>query len=132
MIEHLLAITLAFLIGSIVGDPPAWPHPVKWIGHSFLPLDKKWNHGLTENGKGISCDFSRIGSVLLLSYLIIVAAYQIHFLVGLVVESILISTTIAHKSLKDAAMDVYIHWKRGISGMLALNYLILSAEIQNI
>ena len=34
-------------------------------------------------------------------------AYQIHPFVGIIVESILISTTIAHKSLKDAALEVY-------------------------
>ena len=72
-------------------------------------------------------DFSRIGFfVLLLSYLIIAAAYQIHFLVGLVVESILISTTIAHKSLKDAAMDVYTPLEKGDIGhaRLKLSYIV--------
>ena len=32
MIYHLLSITVAYFIDMIVGDPPNWPHPVKWIG----------------------------------------------------------------------------------------------------
>ena len=34
-------------------------------------------------------------------------AYQIHPLVGIIVEGILMATSIAHKSLKDAALEVY-------------------------
>ncbi|MFU0851575.1 adenosylcobinamide-phosphate synthase CbiB [Kluyvera cryocrescens] len=29
----LLAWCLAWLIDFIIGDPPRWPHPVRWIGH---------------------------------------------------------------------------------------------------
>ncbi len=126
MIGHLLAITLAFLIDRLIGDPPAWPHPVKWIGSLISTLDKKWNHGSNRKWKGVMMISVVLASVLLLSYLIIVAAYQVHFLVGLVVESILISTTIAHKSLKDAAMDVYTPLEKGDIGYarLKLSYIV--------
>ena len=29
----LLAWCLAWLIDFVIGDPPRWPHPVRWIGH---------------------------------------------------------------------------------------------------
>ena len=31
MIQHLISITIAIVIDLIIGDPPSWPHPVKWI-----------------------------------------------------------------------------------------------------
>ena len=40
-------------------------------------------------------------------WFITMTAYRIHPFMGIAVESILISTTIAHKSLKKAALDVY-------------------------
>ena len=32
MIGHVLAVTIALLIDRLIGDPPTWPHPVRWIG----------------------------------------------------------------------------------------------------
>ncbi len=32
MIGHVLAVTIALLIDHLIGDPPTWPHPVRWIG----------------------------------------------------------------------------------------------------
>ncbi len=43
MIQHLIAITIAIVIDLIIGDPPSWPHPVKWIGTLIAWLDKRLN-----------------------------------------------------------------------------------------
>jgi adenosylcobinamide-phosphate synthase len=29
---HVTALVLGFLLDQILGDPPGWPHPVRWIG----------------------------------------------------------------------------------------------------
>ena len=107
MIGHVLAVTIALLIDHLIGDPPTWPHPVRWIGSLIGFLDKKWNHGPFRKWKGTLMVLVVLITVFILTWLICLLAYQLHFLIGLAVESLLISTTIAHKSLKEAAMDVY-------------------------
>jgi len=107
LINHLLSLTIAFVVDRIVGDPPSWPHPVKWIGALIAMLDKKFNQGHNRKWKGIVM----LLIVLLIVYvpviLISTIAFWIHPIVGVIVEGILIATTIAHKSLQDAALEVY-------------------------
>ena len=86
MIGHVLAITFAFLIDAIIGDPPSWPHPVRWIGSLISTLDKKWNRGSNRKWKGIIMVLVVLLSVFLPTLLICIIAYKIHFLVGLLVE----------------------------------------------
>lgn len=107
MIGHLLAVTIALLIDRLIGDPPTWPHPVKWIGSLIGFLDKKWNHGPYRKWKGTLMLLVVLTTVFTFTWLICLLAYKLHFLIGLAVESLLISTTIAHKSLKEAALEVY-------------------------
>jgi adenosylcobinamide-phosphate synthase len=107
MIQHLLAITFAVVLDLIIGDPPSWPHPVKWIGALISRLDKRLNQGSGRKGKGIMMLFIVLLAVFVPVLFLCWGAYQIHPLIGIMVEGILISTSIAHKSLKDAAMEVY-------------------------
>src|SRR3954454_4910619 len=96
--EHLLAVTIAFVLDYIVGDPPSWPHPVKWFGTLIAWLDKRLNKGLNRKGKGIFMLMVVLVVVFVPAWLISMAAYRIHPLIGIIVESILILTTIAQKS----------------------------------
>ena len=107
MIQHLLAITIAVVLDLIIGDPPSWPHPVKWIGTFISKLDKRLNQGIHRKGKGIMMLFIVLLAVFVPILFLCWGAYQIHPLIGIMVEGILISTSLAHKSLKDAAMEVY-------------------------
>ena len=47
LVYHIYAITLAFFLDLLIGDPPKWPHPVKWIGMLIGRLEKKLNTGRT-------------------------------------------------------------------------------------
>ena len=107
MIQHLIAITIAIVIDLIIGDPPSWPHPVKWIGTLIAWLDKRLNQGSNRKRKGIMMLILVLLAVFVPVLFVSWVAYQIHPLVGIIVESILIATSIAHKSLKDAALEVY-------------------------
>lgn len=107
IIEHLLALTIAFALDRMVGDPPSWPHPVKWIGTLISIFDKKYNKGRNRKWKGIMMLVTVLVVVFVPVLLISIVAYQIHPLVGIFVESVLISTTIAQRSLKEAALEVY-------------------------
>ncbi|MDQ0216420.1 adenosylcobinamide-phosphate synthase [Oikeobacillus pervagus] len=105
--QHLIAITLAFCIDSIIGDPPNWPHPVRWIGSLISFFEKRWNKGKNRKAKGVAMLISILLIVGGISFLLIFMSYQIHTLVGIIIEAIIISTTIARKSLKQAAIQVY-------------------------
>ena len=107
MIQHLIAITIAIVIDLIIGDPPSWPHPVKWIGTLIAWLDKRLNLGRNRKRKGIMMLILVLLAVFVPVLFVSWVAYQIHPLVGIIVEGILMATSIAHKSLKDAALEVY-------------------------
>jgi len=107
MIQHLIAITIAIVIDLIIGDPPSWPHPVKWIGTLIAWLDKRLNQGSNRKRKGIMMLILVLLAVFVPVLFVSWVAYQIHPLVGIIVEGILMATSIAHKSLKDAALEVY-------------------------
>ncbi|MCM3584422.1 adenosylcobinamide-phosphate synthase CbiB [Mesobacillus maritimus] len=104
---HLIALSIAIVIDSIIGDPPTWPHPVKWIGALIARTEKKWNVGSNKKLKG----YMMLVSILLvvggISFILVWWSYQTHILLGIAIESFMIATTIAQKSLKEAALSVY-------------------------
>lgn len=107
IINHLIAISLAFIIDKIVGDPPEWPHPVRWIGALIASLEKRINKGKFRKWTGIIMLFIVLLVFVTLTIVMIRFCYEIHLVVGILVEGVIISTTIAQKSLKVAALDVY-------------------------
>ncbi|WP_033827917.1 adenosylcobinamide-phosphate synthase CbiB [Bacillus andreraoultii] len=126
IISHLIAMTLAFLIDRIVGDPPTWPHPVRWIGSLISKLEKILNKG---NGRKIK-GFIMVSIVLIIVFsmtlFVTFLGYYIHQWVGITIEALLISTTIAQKSLQDAALEVYRPLAQGKleEARLKLSYIV--------
>lgn len=107
MTAHLTAIVLAFFIDLAVGDPPRWPHPVKWVGKMISFLERLWNLGENRKLKGTAMAAAVIGIVLGASFFLVLLCYNIHPVIGILVEAVMISTTIAQKSLGEAAREVY-------------------------
>ncbi|WP_042463885.1 adenosylcobinamide-phosphate synthase CbiB [Neobacillus dielmonensis] len=107
LVNHLLSITLAYLLDMLVGDPPNWPHPVRWIGSFIALLEKRWNRGNHRKTKGIAMLLVILVSVLAVAALIVLLAYRIHPYVGIAAEAVMIASTIAQKSLREASMAVY-------------------------
>jgi len=105
--EHVLAILLAYIIDAIIGDPRTWPHPVKWFGKLIHTMEVKWNRGNKRKLKGFLMLTVMIILTLTVSLAIILVAYKMHLLFGIIIEAILIATTIAQKGLKDASLIVY-------------------------
>ncbi|OIK14151.1 cobalamin biosynthesis protein CobD [Bacillus sp. MUM 116] len=107
IIHHLISITIAIMIDLLIGDPPNWPHPVRWIGSLISYLEKRWNHGQAKKAQGVLMLISVLLIVLIPVLIIIFIGYLLHPFVGIFLEAIIISTTIAQKSLKEAALEVY-------------------------
>ncbi|MGO4106745.1 adenosylcobinamide-phosphate synthase CbiB [Paenibacillus sp. YAF4_2] len=111
--ETLLLIAAAIAIDWIIGDPK-WPtHPVIWIGRLIRVLEKY----LRAKEEGRSAAQVKATGILLTAVTLVMsfgsmwaitaAAAWIHPWVGYIVSAWFISTTIAVKGLKDAAMLVY-------------------------
>jgi adenosylcobinamide-phosphate synthase len=112
-LQHLLAMTIAYFIDLLLGDPVDWPHPVKWIGTMIYKLEKKWNKGTQKKWKGVAMVVTLLLLVVGITILITMLAYQVHLIVGILVEAVIIWTTIAQRSLKEAALTVYEPLKKG-------------------
>jgi adenosylcobinamide-phosphate synthase len=107
MIYHLLSITIAYLIDMIVGDPPNWPHPVKWIGRMISFFEKRWNKGNNKRLKGVFMLLILLMAVYLIISVIVFAGYWVHPVLGMLLEAFIIASTISQKSLRQASLEVY-------------------------
>ncbi len=113
MVYHLISITIAYLLDLVIGDPPNWPHPVKWMGSMISFLEKRWNKGERKRLKGTFMLLTILLVVFLISTFFVLIAYKLHPALGILLESMMISTTIAQKSLKQASLEVYRPLKDG-------------------
>lgn len=111
--ELLLLAAAAIAIDWIVGDPK-WPtHPVIWIGRLVRLLESKLAPELKKNrpaavkGLGIVLTLATLFLSTTFMWAIIWAADAIHVWLGYALSAWFISTTIAVKGLKEAAMLVY-------------------------
>lgn len=104
---HILAIAIGLILDRIIGDPPSWPHPVRWIGTLISKLTKLLNKGRARKTKGLLLVIIVVGLSFSISIIILSAAYNVHMIFGIAIESILIAVGLAQKSLRQAAMDVY-------------------------
>ncbi|WP_342510017.1 adenosylcobinamide-phosphate synthase CbiB [Sporosarcina sp. FSL K6-2383] len=107
MPAHFIAIAIGFLLDRIIGDPPTWPHPIRWIGNFISKLTSLLNKGRFRTEKGALTLFGTVGIVFIAVFVIVAFAYQIHLFAGILVESVLIAVGLAQKSLRDAALSVY-------------------------
>ncbi|WP_071459754.1 adenosylcobinamide-phosphate synthase CbiB [Bacillus massilinigeriensis] len=107
ILHHLIALTIAVILDSIIGDPPNLPHPVKWMGSLIIKLDNLLNKGTFKKQKGIIMLFVVLVVVWGISYFIITISYSFHLVAGIMVESLFITTAIAQKSLKISSLEVY-------------------------
>lgn len=96
----------AFLLDLLIGDPRWLPHPVVGMGRWIAFLEKRWNRGSARRMKGIALTVVTVGLVYGICFLIVKMFYGIHPFAGMLLEMYLIFTTIAAKSLKDAALAV--------------------------
>lgn len=104
---HFIAIAIGFMLDRIVGDPPTWPHPIRWIGTLITKGTAVLNKGRFRTGKGALMLIGVVGIVFSIVFTLVALAYQLHLFVGVLVEAMLIAIGLAQKSLRDAALAVY-------------------------
>lgn len=104
---HIIAIAIGLILDRIIGDPPNWPHPVRFIGTLISKLSNWLNKGKARKAKGFLLVIIVVGITFSVTIALLVSAYSINMWVGIIVESVLIASGLAQKSLKQAAIDVY-------------------------
>ncbi|EIJ79901.1 cobalamin biosynthesis protein [Bacillus methanolicus PB1] len=126
IIHHLAAVILAFFLDLIIGDPPGWPHPVRWMGAIIAFLDKQLNKGNHRLEKGVVMLVVVLLIVMGATALSVFAVYKFHPLAGIVWEGVLISTAVAQKSLREAALAVYEPLQNGniAEARVKLSYIV--------
>lgn len=115
---HMIALCLGFCMDLCFGDPRWLPHPVRWIGRwiskaekLLRPCFKRSEKGERRAGVLLVC--SVVIPVGLVTAVILAAAFCLHPLAYLAVESLMTYQLLAVKSLKDESMKVCHALKAG-------------------
>lgn len=105
-----VALIIAALLDYLIGDPWGWPHPVQvmgWVISRFTKYSLQLCHNsVTQRLAGIL-----LGIILIIAsggvgWLIIQSARWLHPLLGIALESILLASCFAGRSLRAAAVAV--------------------------
>lgn len=129
VIMGVIAITLRFLLDLILGDPPRWPHPIRFIGALITQTEKMirtiCSRETTLIWGGLILWLIVVGSSYGLVWIILKLAEPIIWL-HLLLEIWIIYTILATKSLKDSALLVYGALKSGSleEARLKLSYIV--------
>ena len=103
-------LLLAASLDYIIGDPWGWPHPVRvmgWLISRFTEfVIKHLSNSLQRRGAGIVLGVGLIIGSGLIGWLVVQGASWIHPLFSIGVESILLASCFAGRSLRMAALDV--------------------------
>lgn len=105
--SSIMIILAAVCLDLLMGDPRWLPHPVRGFGLCIKYVERKWNKGNRRRLKGMVLLIVIAGGVWLISTLALLVAYHIHWLLALVGNIYLLSTTLAIKGLDQAARKVW-------------------------
>lgn len=109
---HMIAFVCGFVLDLLLGDPHALPHPIRLIGTLIAGLEKKllklqMRDEKKEFYKGILLVVLVLFSTGAVAALVLVVAYWLHPVAGIVIESVMTYQILATKCLKDESMKVY-------------------------
>lgn len=109
---HMIAFVCGFVLDLVFGDPHALPHPIRLIGTLIAGLEKKllklqMRDEKKEFYKGILLVVLVLLSTGAVAALVLVGAYWLHPVAGIVIESVMTYQILATKCLKDESMKVY-------------------------
>ena len=110
-------LVFAALLDYLIGDPWGWPHPVRVMGWVISRLSnlalQYCQNPLSQRLAGIFLGIIVIIGSGLVGWIIVQVAKWVHPFLGIAVESILIASCFAFKSLRNAAMEVLQPLKNG-------------------
>lgn len=113
---NIVSIYIGYILDLIIGDPYSFPHPVRYIGKLINIVENRISKTFKTNKQlkvaGFLLWIITVGITYTVTYFIVKLASFIP--VGfLIVNSILIYTTLSTKCLKDEALKIYSVLKTG-------------------
>ncbi|MEH2072229.1 MAG: adenosylcobinamide-phosphate synthase CbiB [Nostoc sp.] len=106
----VVVLIIAGLLDYLIGDPWGWPHPVQFMGWVISRLTKfslqLCQNSLTQRLAGILLGIILIIGSGVIGFLLIQSARWVHPLLGIALESILLASCFAGRSLRTAAVAV--------------------------
>ena len=113
MREDVTALVAGFLLDQLLGDPPNWPHPVRWIGQLILFLEPLCRRFCSERLGGVVLLVLIAGSAGCLSWAILAVAGWCHPWARVAVASMLIYYGLAARSLARETRAVIAPCEKG-------------------
>ncbi len=122
ILYHTISLVAGILLDQVIGDPHFMPHPIRAIGRLISFLEKKF---LGDSVDGKARDFEREKKrgallwfivetvVIAVTLILIILAYRIMVIVGMIVEAILTCYILAARSLSRESMKVCRDIERG-------------------
>ncbi|MBG1270258.1 adenosylcobinamide-phosphate synthase CbiB [Nostoc sp. WHI] len=106
----VVVLIIAALLDYLIGDPWGWPHPVQFMGWVISRFTKfslqLCQNSLTQRLAGIVLGIILIIGSGVVGFLIIQSARWVHPLLGVAIDSILLASCFAGRSLRAAAVAV--------------------------
>ncbi|MBD1909640.1 MULTISPECIES: adenosylcobinamide-phosphate synthase CbiB [unclassified Leptolyngbya] len=106
----VFSLGIAALLDYLIGDPWGWLHPVQvmgWvIGQYSRWVLKTFDNPAAQRIAGVGLTLLLVVGSGAIAWLIIIAAHQLHPFFGLAVQSVLLASCFAGRSLRAAAEDV--------------------------
>ena len=108
---NILPLVIGFLLDLLLGDPHGWWHPMCTIGNTISKTEKKCRKVFPKNEQGELCaGIWMVILVLLFSVtvplVIVILCWKIHWVAGMLIESVMCYFLLAAKCLKDESMKV--------------------------
>lgn len=97
------ALMLAFVLDTLIGEPPASAHPVAWFGRLISPFDREWRRPVLVGVFVAGCLPLASAAV---TGVIAVSASMAHPVVGSIVAGIVLFVTTSRRMLIDVAGEV--------------------------
>lgn len=106
----LLAWCVAWVLDVLIGDPPRWPHPVRWMGNLITVIQSLVRRHCRSDRAlrigGALLWLAVVGLTWCLSWAVLNVARHIHPWLGWGIEVWLIFTLLAGRCLADSAREV--------------------------
>ncbi|QAT42910.1 adenosylcobinamide-phosphate synthase CbiB [Aminipila luticellarii] len=108
----VLPLFLGFILDLLIGDPHNWPHPIRLIGNTIDKFEQFFRHFSSKTRGGeFRAGMLMAFCILVLSFFVpavlLGIAYKIHWIAGVVIETVMCYQILAVKALKTESMNVY-------------------------
>ncbi len=110
---HIAAFVAGYVLDLLLGDPYWLPHPIRLIGWLITKLEKQLYRGKNLIRQGMILTMLVLLLTAAVSGILLIGAYVLHPVCGMLAESIMTYQILATKCLKVESMKVYNRLQNG-------------------